>query len=44
MRKWYLSHYGSSGVVNNKGADQPVHPRRLMRGFVICFLESIRHI
>ena len=25
---------------NNKGADQPVHPRRLISVFVIRFLES----
>ena len=31
----------SSGFVNNKGADQPVHPRRLISAFVIRFLESI---
>ena len=28
------------GFVNNKGADQPVHPRRLINSFVIRFLES----
>ena len=27
--------------VNNKGADQPVHPHRLISTFVIRFLESI---
>ena len=27
--------------VNNKGADQSVHPASLMRAFVICSLESI---
>ena len=26
---------------NNKGADQPVHPHRLISAFVICFLENI---
>ena len=26
---------------NNKGADQPAHPRRLTSAFVIRFLESI---
>ena len=25
---------------NNKGADQPAHPRSLISAFVICFLES----
>ena len=25
---------------NNKGADQPVHPRSLISVFVICLLES----
>ena len=29
------------GGANNKGADQPVHPRRLISAFVIRFLESI---
>ena len=29
------------GVANNKGADQPAHPRRLISAFVIRFLESI---
>ena len=28
----------SSGVVNNKDADQPAHPRRLISAFVIRFL------
>ena len=31
----------SSGFANNKGADQPAHPCRLISTFVICFLESI---
>ena len=31
----------SSGFENNKGADQPAHPRRLMGSFVIHFLVSI---
>ena len=31
----------SSGFANNTGADQPAHPRRLIRAFLICFLESI---
>ena len=26
---------------NNTGADQPAHPRSLISGFVIRFLESI---
>ena len=29
------------GFANNKGADQPVHPRRLISAFVIKFSESI---
>ena len=28
-------------IVNNKGADQPGHPRSLIRAFVIRLLESI---
>ena len=28
-------------LANNKGADQPAHPCRLISAFVICFLESI---
>ena len=28
------------GVANNTGTDQPVHPRSLISGFVIRFLES----
>ena len=31
----------SSGFANNKGADQPAHPRRLISTFVICFSESV---
>ena len=31
----------SSGVANNKSADQPAHPRNLFSAFVVCFLESI---
>ena len=32
----------SSGFANNKDADQPAHPRRLISAFVIrYFLESI---
>ena len=29
------------GFGNNKGADQPAHPRRLINTFVIRFLEYI---
>ena len=29
------------GFANNTGAEQPAHPRRLIRAFVIRFLESI---
>ena len=29
------------GFANNKAADQPVHPRRLTKSFVICLLENI---
>ena len=31
----------SSRFANNKGADQPAHVRRLIRAFVIVFLERI---
>ena len=31
----------SSGFANNKGADQPAHPRSLISVFVIPVLESI---
>ena len=31
----------SSGLANNKGADQPAHPRSLISAFVIRFLERI---
>ena len=30
------------GFANNKGADQPAHPRRLISAFVIHLLESIK--
>ena len=30
------------GFANNKGVDQPAHPRSLISAFVICFLKSIR--
>ena len=33
--------YLSSGFVNNKGADQPAHPRSLISAFVFRSLESI---
>ena len=26
---------------NNKGADQPAHPRSLINAFVVCCLDSI---
>ena len=26
---------------NNKGADQPAHPRSLISAFVVCYLDSI---
>ena len=31
----------SSGLANNKGADQTAQPRSLISGFVIRFLDSI---
>ena len=31
------------GLANNKGADKPVHMRRLITAFVIRDLESIIH-
>ena len=31
----------SSGIANNKGTDQPAHPRSLISAFVIYLLESI---
>ena len=31
----------SLGFVNNKGADQPAHPRSLISPFVVHSLESI---
>ena len=31
----------SLGLLTNKGADQPAHPRRLISAFFIRFLESI---
>ena len=27
--------------VNNKGADQPAHPRNLISTFLVCYLDSI---
>ena len=35
MRKPVLAY------ANNKGADQPAHPRSLISAFVVCFLDSI---
>ena len=32
----------ASGFANNKGADKPVHPHRLISAFVKRFLESIK--
>ena len=35
----------SSVICNNKGADQPAHPRSLISNFVDCFLdESYLHL
>ena len=31
----------SFGLVNNKGADQPVHPRSVISAFYFCSLKSI---
>ena len=36
-----MREYLSSVVSNNKGADQPAHPRSLISAFGIRFLESI---
>ena len=33
--------YLSSGLVNNKGADQPAHPHGLISAFVFRSFESI---
>ena len=33
--------YLSSGLVNNKGADKPVHPHSLISAFVFRSFESI---
>ena len=30
--------------VNNKGADQPAHPRSLISTIVVCYLDSITPI
>ena len=30
---------GGGGVANNRGADQPAHPRSLISAFVISFLK-----
>ena len=35
------SAYLSSGLVNNKGADQPAHPHSLISASVFCSFESI---
>ena len=29
---------------NNKGADQPAHPRSLISAFVVCYLDSIIYL
>ena len=35
----------SSVICNNKGTDQPAHPRSLISNFVVCFLdESYVHL
>ena len=34
----------SSVICNNKGADQPAHPRSLISNFVICFLKVISRL
>ena len=34
----------SSVICNNKGADQPAHPRSLISNLVICFLEVISRL
>ena len=31
--------WGGGGVANNKGADQPAHPRRLISAFVFAFCK-----
>ena len=46
MEFWYLSYEPRrdktclQGFANNKGADQPMNPRRLISAFVIPLLES----
>ena len=30
-----------TSYANNKGADQPAHPRSLISAFVVCCLDSI---
>ena len=37
-----MSVYLSSGLVNNKGADQPAHPHYLISAFVFRYFESIK--
>ena len=36
-----MSEYFSSGLVNNKSADQPAHPHNLISAFVSRSFESI---
>ena len=36
-----MSVYLSSGLVNDKGTDQPAHPRSLISAFVFLSFESI---
>ena len=36
-----ISVYLSSGLVNNKGAEQPAHPRSLISAYVFPSFESI---
>ena len=36
-----MSVYLSSGLVSNKGADQPAHPHSLLSAFVFRLFESI---
>ena len=36
-----MSVYLSSGLVSNKGADQPAHPHSLLSAFVFRSFESI---
>ena len=34
----------SSVISNNKGADQPAHPRSLISNFAVCILRRIIYI